>query len=372
MGTAPRTLAVVQRVLHDFPCFTPRHPDLRLLDGYLRAGGREYCLSLRADGAELRGDAALHALLAKDPDTVARRLSLAPDAHALLVELRTLVERIGADDDDNHTQVTLPPRTFYERLLRDAAAIGWNRVHVHSDLRGVDVICLDKGGRSHTLQIRLSSDLHALPKCTAALPEPFQVSTTALPAAVSQFEGRLQDFQLLWHALDDIDAHCDVLEPERANRAQLFRRIAIDDHTSVRFELDARAPTSAVPTCRFLGAHASVAPLRATLNANVHLWDSSGATLPRDNISRVLAVSLPKPRPKDTNDFDNDCGICYAYRLNDAVPDIACDRATCAKAYHRICLVEWLRALPDTKQSFDTLVGTCVYCELAITVNVND
>ena len=35
-----------------------------------------------------------------------------------------------------------------------------------------------------------------------------------------------------------------------------------------------------------------------------------------------------------------ECGICYAYRLNDAIPDKACDDPRCSQPFHNTCLYE--------------------------------
>jgi len=84
-----------------------------------------------------------------------------------------------------------------------------------------------------------------------------------------------------------------------------------------------------------------------------------------------------------------ECGICYSYRLPVAdkkeapgaastgggeqgeMPDRMCDNAKCGRPYHRACLVEWLRAIPNTQQSFNTLFGKCPYCQSPITVDAS-
>ena len=35
-----------------------------------------------------------------------------------------------------------------------------------------------------------------------------------------------------------------------------------------------------------------------------------------------------------------ECGICYAYRLNDLIPDRACDDSRCGQPFHSLCLYE--------------------------------
>ena len=68
----------------------------------------------------------------------------------------------------------------------------------------------------------------------------------------------------------------------------------------------------------------------------------------------------------DADDYSVECAICYAYHLDDAVPECACD--SCNKPFHQMCLCEWLRGLPTTHQSFNRLFGECPYCSKSITV----
>lgn len=89
-------LAVVERVIREFPCLTPLSNDLTTLVGYVKISSRSYRLSLRTDCTILRNNASLHSLLSGQASTVARRLSKAPDAHALLPELRAVMERATA------------------------------------------------------------------------------------------------------------------------------------------------------------------------------------------------------------------------------------------------------------------------------------
>lgn len=39
-------------------------------------------------------------------------------------------------------------------------------------------------------------------------------------------------------------------------------------------------------------------------------------------------------------DFSMDCGICYAYQLDGAIPDQVCDNSQCGQPFHQICLYE--------------------------------
>ena len=35
-----------------------------------------------------------------------------------------------------------------------------------------------------------------------------------------------------------------------------------------------------------------------------------------------------------------ECGICYAYRLNDLIPDKVCEDSRCGQSFHSLCLYE--------------------------------
>lgn len=138
-------------------------------------------------------------------------------------------------------------------------------------------------------------------------------------------------------------------------------------------------------------------------------------SLPRQNLERVLEMQLPSRDGGAVEDVSADCCICYAYRLpsasnaagsapalqqyvgklgsmclpsvrtaskfenrhlnclravvaGDEVPDVNCSNPHCGRPFHRSCLISWLRAVTDTRQSFNTLFGQCPYCTAPISV----
>ena len=100
------------------------------------------------------------------------------------------------------------------------------------------------------------------------------------------------------------------------------------------------------------------------------------------------------------------CGVCYSFKLvggradapEDNAPDKVCDNerygkrggvdgrvmpmcicclcgwfcvaSRCGKYFHRACLADWLRALPNSRRSFHTVFGSCPYCEHPISVTL--
>jgi len=84
--------------------------------------------------------------------------------------------------------------------------------------------------------------------------------------------------------------------------------------------------------------------------------------LPGKPSAAVLAASQSAAASGGSGGKNADCGICYAHLLADEAPSKFCDNVKCAQPFHSNCLVEWLRSTPNTRQSFNTLFGTCPYC----------
>ncbi|KAG4154028.1 hypothetical protein ERO13_D03G032000v2 [Gossypium hirsutum] len=51
--------------------------------------------------------------------------------------------------------------------------------------------------------------------------------------------------------------------------------------------------------------------------------------------------------------------------------DYTCENNSCSKAFHSMCLVDWLRSITTTRQSFNVLFGNCPYCSEPIAVKIN-
>ncbi|CAJ0916319.1 unnamed protein product [Ranitomeya imitator] len=169
----------------------------------------------------------------------------------------------------------------------------------------------------------------------------------------------LESLKGFWDTLDEIDTKTWVLEPERPTRGATMRRIAIGNNVSITIDLNPRHPTM-LPECYFLGADHVVQPLKEKLNSNVHLWDPENGLL--QNLKDILETDFPSKSEFAKSDFTMDCGICYAYRLDSAIPDQVCNDPHCAQPFHQACLYEWLNGLPSSRQSFNIIYGECPYC----------
>lgn len=202
-------------------------------------------------------------------------------------------------------------------------------------------------------------------------PVPFSVSWTpqsSLISIYSQFLAALESLKTFWDVMDEIDEKTWVLEPEKPTRSATARRIVLGNNISINIEVDPRHPTM-LPECCFLGADHVVKPLGIRLSRNIHLWDPENSLL--QNLKNVLEIDFPARAILEKSDFSMDCGICYAYQLDGAIPDQVCDNSQCGQSFHYICLYEWLRGLLTSRQSFNIMFGECPYCSKPITLKMS-
>ncbi len=258
---------------------------------------------------------------------------------------------------------------YYDRLIREMDLVGWDRlVHIDNAMSSLELCLRDAADRPHSLLVGLPLDYpESAPTCSANLPIELTLrwnSGCCLGDAVDQVERQLELYQDFWDVMDDWDTNTWVLEPDYPSRSATFRRIAIGSHCSLHVSIKPLRPR-AVCECRFLGSDARVNPIRQQLNARLHLWDRK--LTPRHNLETILDLEFPSPRTSEKKDFSLECGICYAYKLEGAFPDRVCENARCGRPFHRACLYEWLKSLPSSRQSFNTVFGVCPYCSTAIT-----
>ncbi|KAF5918009.1 hypothetical protein HPG69_019815 [Diceros bicornis minor] len=165
----------------------------------------------------------------------------------------------------------------------------------------------------------------------------YMFKKSSLISIHSQFLAALESLKAFWDVMDEIDEKTWVLEPEKPTRSATSRRIALGNNASINIEVDPMHPTM-LPECCFLGADHVVKPLGIKLSRNIHLWDPENSLL--QNLKDVLEIDFPARAILEKSDFSMDCGICYAYQLDGAIPDQVCDNSQCAQPFHQICLYE--------------------------------
>lgn len=177
------------------------------------------------------------------------------------------------------------------------------------------------------------------PEVTGDLPQAVNLQWTVdsrLIHIIQQYETAIDKYQDFWNLLEDLDKHTWILEPEKPLRSHTMRRIGIGNHSSLQIEVDPLNPRG-VPEIRFLGADSIVVPLREKLNKGTLKWDMKDTL--RNNLQKVLEMEFPKPNVALKEEFSVACGVCYAYRLNNKIPDKVCDNPKVLRIIPKINLV---------------------------------
>uniref|UniRef100_A0A9L0I8V2 E3 ubiquitin-protein ligase FANCL n=1 Tax=Equus asinus TaxID=9793 RepID=A0A9L0I8V2_EQUAS len=268
-------------------------------------------------------------------------------------------------------------RDFQLRILlpEDLQLKNARLVYVDTSFSTIKLKAEDASGREHLITLKLKAKYPAeSPDCFVDLPVSFsvswtpQVNSSSLISIHSQFLAALESLKTFWDVMDEIDEKTWVLEPEKPTRSATARRIVLGNNASINIEVDPMHPTM-LPECCFLGADHVVKPLGIKLSRNIHLWDPENSLL--QNLRDVLEIDFPARAILEKSDFSRDCGICYAYQLDGAIPDQVCDNSQCGQPFHQICLYEWLRGLLTSRQSFNIIFGECPYCSKPITLKMS-
>ncbi|XP_035027874.2 E3 ubiquitin-protein ligase FANCL isoform X1 [Hippoglossus stenolepis] len=364
----------MESLVKDNPILLPLNSDRTIYDGFITVQERDFRLRIvlppdhELKRAKLHCSWQLKHLLHGYEPIVKQRLQQSADLVSFLLELKTVLE-VGLKSRPECSSI--PPPQYYSQLISEMETLGWNKLlFIDTEFRTLRLKAQDSSGRQHILTIKLKSKHPAEgPECSADLPLPLAITwtpQTTLEQLHNQFLLVLESLTEFWDVLDEIDDNTWILEPEKPSRSDTMRRIAIGNNVSIKVEVDPRHPKM-LPECCLLGAEhvempaqTMVTPLRNKLNSNMHLWNPDSSVL--RNLRDVLEIEFPSPATHEKSDFSTECGICYSYRLEAAIPDQVCNDPRCGQPFHQACLYEWLRALPSSRQSFSTVFGECPYC----------
>ncbi|KAK3591555.1 hypothetical protein CHS0354_041597 [Potamilus streckersoni] len=356
-------------LLTEFPHLLPQNRQGTVYDGFISVHNRHYRvqINLHVPGqlseASVSCDWKLQHILRRYEHIIKQRLQQCSTLHDFLIELRSIIERQLEQEEKDLGQTGV--FQVCEQLLADLEQLGWERlVYIDPSFQEIHLQLMDDGNRKHVLKVQLSNEYpKEKPKCLTELPAKFEVHWTAsshLQDIYSQFHHIVSLYQEFWDMMEEIDRNTWVLEPEKPNYSAVHRRLAISSGASVQIAVDPKHPR-VLPECRFLGADQAVSPLRESMGKNIQFWNEDRSLL--DNLQMLLGITFPSPSNSKKEDFSVECGICYAYRLEMEIPNEVCNDARCGQSYHQSCLYEWLRALPSSRQSFNTIFGECPYCE---------
>jgi E3 ubiquitin-protein ligase FANCL len=188
-----------------------------------------------------------------------------------------------------------------------------------------------------------------------------------LVEAYTEFCDTISSHQALYNELDDMDTNLVILEPDLpCPRNVALRRLQVTDEMSVVLTLSADNPRQCPDQMQWVGREA--ANWEARFNSS--RWNVSRSV--RENMECCLGASLPRRQAATAvlaPVAEQECAICYSDELiNEGTgaaerPDVPCDNESCGRLYHSSCLREWLTSLPDSRVSFDCILGTCPYCK---------
>ncbi|XP_036979010.1 E3 ubiquitin-protein ligase FANCL isoform X3 [Acanthopagrus latus] len=362
-------------LVKDNPLLLPLNKEKTIYDGFITVQERDFRIRLHLPPDRQLARSRLHCcwqlkhLLRGYEHIVKQRLQQSPDLVSFILELKTVLE-VGLKSFPECRSI--PPPQYYSQLISEMETLGWAKLlFINTEFQTLRLKAEDSSGREHILTIKLRSKHPAeAPECSADLPIPLVITWTpqsTLDQLYNQFLLVLESLTKFWDVLDEIDSKTWILEPEKPSRSDTMRRIAVGNNVSIKVEVDPRHPEM-LPECCLLGAEHAVTPLRNKLNANMHLWNPDSSVL--HNLRDVLEIEFPSPATHEKSTFSVECGICYSYRLEAAIPDHVCNDPRCGQPFHQACLYEWLRALPSSRQSFNIVFGECPYCSKPITVKM--
>lgn len=360
-------------------CLFPEDHTLNYYIGHLNVGGNQYRFRIRsplfkpsnidlAKGSVvcveeefLWCEPALATFIGGYSQILKQRMKQSTNMASFLVELQEISSRVAVH---NQNASLLPAPAFYAALLEDLAAVGWSKItSLNETLSSVTITTKDNSSRLHSFELKLPPDYPSnAPVCATNLPCALDFKGT-IPQIVHIFEQELEKFDKFWAVMDDWDNHTWVLEPSNPPRSCTYRRIAIGKGLSVTV---VAAPLQPLALCEviFFGPDTVVDPLRFKWQSSVDSWDPT--VFPRINLQNLLQFVFPYSSTVSREELNLECGICYSYVLavgdSESVPDRVCDNVKCGRGFHHSCLFEWLKSVPSSRQSFNTIFGVCPYC----------
>ncbi|KAF9362995.1 hypothetical protein BGX34_005094 [Mortierella sp. NVP85] len=307
----------------------------------------------------------------------------AANMESFLIELVDIMEAILSNGNAEIEQER--PVSYWANVTEQLDALGWDKAaHLSEDLSRVQIELYDTSQRKHVLTVSFPPGYPAVPLALEPLEVPEcdtgqrslsqQAAAEALSwnqesglgAVIQQAQMQLDLFKDFWDVMQDIDERTWVIDPEKPTRADRMRRCALGNHCSLQITIDPLSPRC-MPDTRLFGPTASIEPMRTKLYHNAGLWDEN--RMPRENLEVLLELpnGFPSPVTVTKDEMNIECGICYSFRFDGHIPDQLCSHSKCQQPFHRVCLYEWLRSIPTTRQSFNTLFGACPYCSETIT-----
>jgi len=287
-----------------------------------------------------------------------------------------LVEEIATLIKEHNVSKPLEPGdvcdlifTDYSQILSELSKIGWKNLEsVNENFTEVQLKSFDGMNRKHILSIKLTK---TVPELYVEFPGDivFNQGSSSISELYNDFCKETEQYQEFWSAMDELDANCWILEPEKPSRKDTYRKIAVSANVSLKIVVDPKNP-HLLPHITWLGSENAVYESREKVTDRIEMWESDIAI--HINLERLLEVELPQKDKEQSENFDVTCCICYSDRLNGQVPSRTCDNPKCGQSFHIYCLYEWLRSLIQSRKLGNKVFGVCPYCETAISCKPPD
>uniref|UniRef100_M1BFK0 Ubiquitin ligase protein FANCL n=1 Tax=Solanum tuberosum TaxID=4113 RepID=M1BFK0_SOLTU len=213
-----------------------------------------------------------------------------------------------------------------------------------------------------------------------------------LKDAIQQFHKHLDKLQDFWNLMDDIDHSLLVSDLRYPQRALSHRQLNISNDSYIILSIDANDPTSlpeggeiegdveeklqkmekGFRDCGLVGKDGFKFLFRKVEEVLLAIMSLGDLSLKMtesflrmrdkpfsENLAHVLDIQLHGPSSIQKTDPQTECGICYAQYLpiddelgdkSGSGTDCTCENNSCSRAFHSVCLGDWLRSITTTRQ----------------------
>lgn len=279
----------------------------------------------------------------------------------LILQLNPVIKR-----DQNNISTS-----YYKRVIQDINAIGWDEItRVDVTLSNFDVVFLDEFKRKIEFRFDLPSTFpYTAPVVTTNLPitlnYDWDSQTSKLSSIIDQYKQELPKLNKLWVQLEDLDKNTIVIDPHVPTLNCCMRLIYINPQIWVQIEVRPNRPDFC-PIVKFKGSEKVKSEFQHRFDENVSQWDIKKSI--RENLQNIIGVEFAKKTVNESQ-IEIECPICFCERFGGELPDIVCENPSCAKHYHKSCLLDWLRENRKLESTSHYIFGTCPNCGTKIHVN---
>ncbi|KAI9295081.1 hypothetical protein K502DRAFT_349382 [Neoconidiobolus thromboides FSU 785] len=283
-------------------------------------------------------------------------------------------------------------------LVNELEFIGWNKIvnlNQHFNKFQFEFEYINK---LFLIQVEISSEYPKIPPVIDINLPKYSQQMLALNNICKQNEKQLW-FELIlpevkrlifsytdfYRILQELDDNCKIIEPDPATTKDCIRRIQIEELSFLQVEIAPSKPFN-LPKILFFGN--KVVKWNQKLKENVEKWDTSLTVY--KNLIQILQIDFQFQRAITTNNGQPtiECGICYCYKteisyLNEEMnseeyltkldksqaPTFVCSNNYCNKIYHHQCLLQAIKHLPTSRQSYHVWFGKCPYCDTLLSIS---